>query len=174
MVSHSLRNPALRLCGSPSLAKCKCTRRWAAPCFAERHSVTRPAVSVHFGQYRAEWSACPDTLSWKQLLEAIGMQCFDLGFSRYWGTFGKCVLRRIFHPKKGVTADSRRLHNEKLLLLLDWLYSPCGPWTLFSFLIYSQSVGFLGRVLSPLQGHYLNTGQHKHRINTYTHQRSMP
>jgi hypothetical protein len=38
----------------------------------------------------------------------------------------------------------------------------------FSFLIYSQMVGFLGRVISPSQGLYLNTGQHKHRINTYT------
>jgi hypothetical protein len=27
------------------------------------------------------------------------------------------------------------------------LYSPCGPWPLFSFLIYSQSVGLLGQVI---------------------------
>jgi hypothetical protein len=49
-----------------------------------------------------------------------------------------------------------------------WLYSPCGPWPLISLLIYSQLVGLLGRVISPSQGRYLNTGQHKHRINTYT------
>jgi hypothetical protein len=53
------------------------------------------------------------------------------------------------------------------------LYSPFGPWPLFSFLIYSQSVGLLGRVISPSQGLYLYTGHHKHRINTYTHQISM-
>jgi hypothetical protein len=47
--------------------------------------------------------------------------------------------------------------------LHEWFYSPCGPWLLFSFLIYSQSVGLLGRVVSLLQGLYLNTGQHKHR-----------
>jgi hypothetical protein len=44
-------------------------------------------------------------------------------------------------------------------------------WTLaafFSLLIYSQLVGLLGRVISPSQGRYLNTAQHKHRINTYT------
>jgi hypothetical protein len=35
-------------------------------------------------------------------------------------------------------------------------------------------VGLLGRVISSSQGLYLNTGQHKHRINTYTHQTSMP
>jgi hypothetical protein len=49
-----------------------------------------------------------------------------------------------------------------------WLYSPRGPWPLFSLLIHSQLVGLLGRVISPSQGRYLNTGQHKQRINTYT------
>jgi hypothetical protein len=31
---------------------------------------------------------------------------------------------------------------------------------------FRQSVGLLGRVISPSQGLYLNAGQHKHRINT--------
>jgi hypothetical protein len=31
-----------------------------------------------------------------------------------------------------------------------------------------QTVGLLERVISSPQGLYLNTGQHKHRINTYT------
>jgi hypothetical protein len=49
------------------------------------------------------------------------------------------------------------------------------PWTLIQFRNhFSQSVGLLGRVISPSQGRYLNTGQHKHRINAYTHQTSMP
>jgi hypothetical protein len=39
----------------------------------------------------------------------------------------------------------------------------------FSFLIYIQSVGLLGRVISPSQGLYLYTGQHKHRINVHKH-----
>jgi hypothetical protein len=40
---------------------------------------------------------------------------------------------------------------------------------LFIFLwIYTQSVGLLGRVIGPSQGLYLNTGQHKHRINAHT------
>jgi hypothetical protein len=33
---------------------------------------------------------------------------------------------------------------------------------------FSQTVGLLGRVISPSQGLYLNTGQHKDRINGYT------
>jgi hypothetical protein len=37
-----------------------------------------------------------------------------------------------------------------------------------SFLIILQTVGLLGRVISPSQGLYLNTWQHKHRINAYT------
>jgi hypothetical protein len=36
----------------------------------------------------------------------------------------------------------------------------------FSFLIYTQSVGLLGRGISPSQGRYLHTGQHKPE---YTH-----
>jgi hypothetical protein len=35
----------------------------------------------------------------------------------------------------------------------------------FSFLIYTPSVGHFGRGISPSQGHYLHTEQHKHRIN---------
>jgi hypothetical protein len=50
-----------------------------------------------------------------------------------------------------------------------------GPWPLIQFLNhFSQTVGLLGRVISPSQGRYLNTRQHKHRINAYTHQIPMP
>jgi hypothetical protein len=42
----------------------------------------------------------------------------------------------------------------------------------FSLLIILQKAGLLGRVISSSQGLYLNTRQHKHRINTY--QTSMP
>jgi xanthine dehydrogenase iron-sulfur cluster and FAD-binding subunit A len=34
-------------------------------------------------------------------------------------------------------------------------------------LIILQTAGLPGRVISLLQGLYLNTGPHKHRINTY-------
>jgi hypothetical protein len=39
---------------------------------------------------------------------------------------------------------------------------------------FSQTEGLLGRVISPSQVLYLNTRQHKHIINAYTHQTSMP
>jgi hypothetical protein len=41
-------------------------------------------------------------------------------------------------------------------------------------IIFSQTVGLTGRVISSSQGRYLNTGQHKHRIKAYTYQTSMP
>jgi hypothetical protein len=44
-----------------------------------------------------------------------------------------------------------------------------GPGRYFGFLIYLRAVGLFGRVISSSQGLYLNTRQHKHRINTYTH-----
>jgi hypothetical protein len=53
------------------------------------------------------------------------------------------------------------------------LYSPfIGPWPLLQFRdLVTQTAGPLGRMISPSQGLYLYTGQHKHRINTQT---SMP
>jgi hypothetical protein len=44
----------------------------------------------------------------------------------------------------------------------------------FSFMIILQTVELLGRVISSSQGLYLNTGQHKHKVNTYTLQTYMP
>jgi hypothetical protein len=39
----------------------------------------------------------------------------------------------------------------------------------FSFLIYTQSVGLLGWGISPSQDRYLQTEQHKHKINAQRH-----
>jgi hypothetical protein len=44
-----------------------------------------------------------------------------------------------------------------------------GSWLLLQFHnFFTQTVGLLGWVISPSQGHYLHTGEHKHRINAYT------
>jgi hypothetical protein len=44
-----------------------------------------------------------------------------------------------------------------------------GHWPFLQFRnLFTQSVGLLGRVISPSQGPYLHTGQHKHRINAHT------
>jgi hypothetical protein len=40
-----------------------------------------------------------------------------------------------------------------------------GPWLLFQFLDLIQLLGLLGREISPYQGLYLHTEQHKHRMN---------
>jgi hypothetical protein len=45
-------------------------------------------------------------------------------------------------------------------------------WALASFSLswsYTQSVGLIGREISPSQGRYLHTGQHKYRINAHRH-----
>jgi hypothetical protein len=53
----------------------------------------------------------------------------------------------------------------------QWLYSPSlGPGLFFSFVIFlTKTIGLLGLRISLSQGHYLHTGQHKHRVNTHTH-----
>jgi hypothetical protein len=44
-----------------------------------------------------------------------------------------------------------------------------GPWPLLQFRnLFIQTVGLLGRVISPSQGRYLHTVQHKHRIKAHT------
>jgi hypothetical protein len=44
-----------------------------------------------------------------------------------------------------------------------------GPWPLqFLNIFFTQTVGLLGRVISPSQGRYLHTGRHKHGINAHT------
>jgi hypothetical protein len=52
----------------------------------------------------------------------------------------------------------------------QWLYSALlVPGLFFSFvIIFTKSVGLLGRVISRSQGRYLHTGQHKHGINAHT------
>jgi hypothetical protein len=68
------------------------------------------------------------------------------------------------------------IHSFIYSFIHQWLYRPLlGPGLVLSFVIYfTQSVGLLGRVISPLQGRCLHTGQHKHGINAYIHQTSMP
>jgi hypothetical protein len=46
-------------------------------------------------------------------------------------------------------------------------YSPLDLGPFFSFLMYTQSVGLLGRGISQSQGRNLHTEQHRHRINTF-------
>jgi hypothetical protein len=55
--------------------------------------------------------------------------------------------------------------------LLLQLYRPSGPWMLFQFSIYTQSVGFLGRAISLSQGLYLHSTTDTHIQRTQT---SMP
>jgi hypothetical protein len=55
----------------------------------------------------------------------------------------------------------------------QWFYSHLlGPGLFFSFVIFfTQTIGLLGRVISPSLGLYLHTEQHKHRIKAHRHPR---
>jgi hypothetical protein len=54
-----------------------------------------------------------------------------------------------------VPSDMLGKREVKLSIYLR-LFSPCGPWPHFSFLIYTQSVRLLGRGISTSQGRYLH------------------
>jgi hypothetical protein len=60
----------------------------------------------------------------------------------------------------------RKIHTEFFFFLFApiWELAPTF-WSkelICQFLDHLQTVGLLGRVISPSQGLYLNTGQHKH------------
>jgi hypothetical protein len=57
------------------------------------------------------------------------------------------------------------------MFFFQWLFQPVqGPGLLFSSVIFfTQTAGLLGRVISSSQGRYLNTEQHKYRINAHRH-----
>jgi hypothetical protein len=60
------------------------------------------------------------------------------------------------------------LLGENIDLSLYGSTSLVHPDSYFSFLIYAESAGLLGRAISPSQGLYLHTGQHK-RTQITTH-----
>jgi hypothetical protein len=61
--------------------------------------------------------------------------------------------------------------NEILCYLVSIYCSTILCWTLAALLVsrpFTQPLGLLGRRMSPLQGRFLHTEQHNHRINAYT------
>jgi hypothetical protein len=68
------------------------------------------------------------------------------------------------------TARETSIHLFIHSFIYQWFYSPLLDLGLFfSFVIFfTQMVGLLGRVISPSQGRYLHTGQHKHKENSHT------
>jgi hypothetical protein len=65
-------------------------------------------------------------------------------------------------------ARTRRQEELSNIFFSVVLPAHLGPRSLLQFCNnFLQTVGLLGRVISPSQGLYLNTGQHKHRINAY-------
>jgi hypothetical protein len=92
--------------------------------------------------------------------------------------FENRMLRRIFWPERDYKiGDVRKSHNEEpRYLYISLIHSFINGYTALcwvlplshnvSFVIFlTQTVGLLGRVISPSQGRYLNKGQHKHTIN---------
>jgi hypothetical protein len=66
--------------------------------------------------------------------------------------------------------DANREVNEIIMLGSPFTTSLCSaPCLLFQFPNCIHSRQESGREISPSQGRYLNTGQHKHRINAHRH-----
>jgi hypothetical protein len=130
--------------------------------------VTRPLADGHrrFGR-----TCCLHLISWRLSKEVPPKRRYP-STKLHGVTSYNIEILTIIRSQSECSDISKQITIVRNLVFLfcffHWLYSPCGPWPLFSFLVYSQLLGLLGRVISPSQGRYLNTGQHKHRINTYT------
>jgi hypothetical protein len=84
------------------------------------------------------------------------------------------ILQKHATPPPWLSAGSSELVGiadlNKTVVLFQWLFQPIqGPGLLFSsVIIFTQTVGRLRGAISLSQGRYLNTGQHKYRINPHT------
>jgi hypothetical protein len=82
-----------------------------------------------------------------------------------------CTLPDINH-KPARTLHTLRKHSIFFAMALP---AHSGTLSVIQFRNhFSQMVALLGREISSSQGLFLNTGQHKHRINAYTHRTSRP
>jgi hypothetical protein len=62
------------------------------------------------------------------------------------------------------------LKTENMMAYCQFKVAHSGPRSLIQFRNhFSQTIGRIGRGISPLQGRHLHTAQHKHRVNAHTH-----
>jgi hypothetical protein len=89
-----------------------------------------------------------------------------------------CASPSWNNPERGTQIPSNFTSNYYLSIYLSiCLYisiygSTALCWALAAFSVswsFTQSVGLLERGISPSQGHYLHTEQHKHRRNAHRH-----
>jgi hypothetical protein len=110
-----------------------------------------------------------DIMSWNEIGVHFLLQAWKFTFYRlHWITSHKTVV--VIHIIYLQGFLDTLLLNYYFFISL-WFYSPLDLGRFLSFLIYTQSVGLLGRGISPSQGRYLHTKEHKHRISAET---SMP
>jgi hypothetical protein len=93
------------------------------------------------------------------------MSCLNLGCSDSFRGLTKSYKMKAMAYHKAENTRSFFVH-----FVHQWLYSPLlGPGLFFAFVIFlTQTVGLLGRVISPSQGHYLHTGRQQHRKIAHT------
>jgi hypothetical protein len=87
------------------------------------------------------------------------------------GTTSNVAATFLFHTFPSLLFCDHPLIRRYIIYLSMALQAFVGSWPLVKFLeLFTQSVCLLGRGISPSQGRYLHTGQHKHRINAHRHQ----
>jgi hypothetical protein len=102
---------------------------------------------------------------WPQNLSRQQFTCMCSIF--FFAYINKLIKNSLFIVKKLIIHFNNKFIH---FFIHQCLYSPLlGPSLFVSFvLFFTQTVELLGRVISPSQGRYLHTGQHKHRTNAHT------
>jgi hypothetical protein len=142
-------------------------------------------IDPHFLDLGTSWrwviSFTPRTLYPRE--RAPGIHCIGgwvdpragLNYMENWKflTLLRLELRPLCRPARSQSLYRLRYPGSLILTLtksfFQWLFQPIRFRNHFS-----RTVGLLGLVISPSQSLYLNTRQHKQRINAYTHWTSMP
>jgi hypothetical protein len=84
------------------------------------------------------------------------------------GLYTACIAHRQQQSLGVMYEDLQRTRIISSFIPQRLCSSLLSPGLFFSFVMsFTQTVGLLGRVISPSQGQYLHAGQHKHRINAH-------
>jgi hypothetical protein len=125
----------------------------------------KPEGKKPFGRPRRRWG-----IIWKRILKK--RRELDSSDSRQKHgnqSSGFIKRRELLDRLNEYQLLPHRLRTPNIIkLLADWYGFFLGFGRFFSFLIlYTKSVGLLGRGISPSQGRYLHIEQHKHSINAH-------
>jgi hypothetical protein len=146
-----------------------------------KHGLLHVLKTVYWPSYAVQWIVTEDACSNLYLArdhKTDGWTKFCLSNATTAGSVHLFITYLMMQSVAHYISSNYRIVNEQWMrknvegsvrVFFSMALQPFGPWPLFSFLTYTQSVGLFERGISPSQGRYLHTEQHKYRINAHRH-----